>query len=95
MRSVNAGKLFSQWTPWTCRQCVQRARFASLQRAKFATRTEKSSNRSSGRRGLVLAAAGGSLAASAAFLTDDLKHGYMAMERTGRVVVTLAVNINE
>ena len=95
MRSVNVGKLFSQSTPWTCRQCVQRAKFAALQKAKFAARTGNSWKRSSGRRGLVLAAAGGSLAASAAFLTDDLKHGYIAMERTGRVVGTLAVNINE
>ena len=95
MRSLNVGKLFPQNTTWTCRQCVQKARFAALQKAKVATRTGKSWNRSSERRGLVLAAAGGSLAASAAFLTDDLKHGYMAMERTGRVVGTLAVNINE
>ena len=42
-----------------------------------------------------LTAAGGSLAAGAAFLTDDVKHGYIAVERSGRVVGTLAVNINE
>lgn len=42
------------------------------------------------------AAAGvGTVGAGALFFTDEIKHGYAAAERTGRVVSTLAVCINE
>ena len=43
----------------------------------------------------MIAAAGGAAGAGALAFTDDLKHGYHAMERTGRVMGTLAVCINE
>jgi aarF domain-containing kinase len=43
----------------------------------------------------VIAAAAGSAGLGALAFTDDLKHGYKAMERTGRVMGTLAVCINE
>lgn len=41
------------------------------------------------------AAAGGSAGASLLFFGDDIRHGWLAAERTGRVVSTLAVCINE
>ncbi len=47
------------------------------------------------RRGVVLAAAGGAAGAGALAFTDDIKHGFQATERTGRVITTLAVCINE
>ena len=47
------------------------------------------------RRRVVLAAAGGALALSALPFGVDAKHVYGAVERTGRVVSTLAVCINE
>lgn len=47
------------------------------------------------RRGILLAATGGALGAGAFAFTDDVKHGYAAAERTGRVVSTLAVCMNE
>jgi aarF domain-containing kinase len=48
------------------------------------------------RRGrVVVAAAGGALGVTAVAITDDVRHAYEAVERTGRVVSTLAVCINE
>jgi aarF domain-containing kinase len=43
----------------------------------------------------VLAAAGGAAGVGALAFTDDVKHAYKAIERTGRVAGTLAVCINE
>jgi hypothetical protein len=42
-----------------------------------------------------IAAAGGTLGGSLLFFTDEIKYGYDAAERTGRVMTTLAVCINE
>lgn len=42
-----------------------------------------------------LTAAGGTLTASAAFFSDEIKHGYNAAERSARVLSTLAVCVNE
>jgi len=44
---------------------------------------------------VLLAATGGALSVSAIAFTDDVKHAYEAVERTGRVIGTLAVCINE
>jgi len=44
---------------------------------------------------IVLAAATGTLGVTALVFTDDVKHSYKAVERTGRVVGTLFVCINE
>lgn len=44
---------------------------------------------------VVLLAATGSAGVGALAFTDDLKHGYQAVERTGRVVSTLFICINE
>jgi aarF domain-containing kinase len=42
-----------------------------------------------------IAATSGTLAGSLLFFTDEIKYGYDAAERTGRVMTTLAVCINE
>ncbi len=44
---------------------------------------------------IVLAAATGALGVTGLAFTGDVKHAYEAVERTGRVVSTLAVCINE
>lgn len=44
---------------------------------------------------MLLAAGGGTLGAGAFAFSDDVKHGYAAVERTGRVMSTLAVCMNE
>ncbi|KAI9752605.1 MAG: hypothetical protein M4579_005553 [Chaenotheca gracillima] len=46
-------------------------------------------------RGVVLAASGGTLGAGALAFGDEIKHGYVAVERSGRVVSTLFVCIND
>ncbi|KAI1958657.1 hypothetical protein LOZ58_005064 [Ophidiomyces ophidiicola] len=98
----------SQFTPWTCRQCLQRkgkplGHLNSL--SDFSTSAFRLSSQSKGnsgggqrrkpRRALKYAAAGGTLGATALAFSDDIKHGYTAVERTGRVVTALAVCINE
>jgi aarF domain-containing kinase len=47
------------------------------------------------RRRILLAATTGALGFTALAFGDDVKHTYKAIERTGRVVGTLAVCINE
>jgi aarF domain-containing kinase len=92
---------------WTCRQCLSQARGTKPWngtgtgiRRGFATKNQYNyanagrSRRSPNRR-VLLAAATVALGATAAAFTDDVKHAYNAVERTGRVVSTLAVCINE
>jgi aarF domain-containing kinase len=44
---------------------------------------------------LKYAATGGALGAAVFAFSDDIKHGYAAAERTGRVMTALAVCVNE
>ena len=44
---------------------------------------------------LLAAAATGGLGATALAFGDDVRHAYEATERTGRVITTLAICINE
>ena len=44
---------------------------------------------------MLLATAGGGAAAMLLAVGDDVKHGYGAVERTGRVASTLVLCINE
>lgn len=88
---------------WTCRQCLLESRGGRIgnQVRGYARRNNAYGNGSCKsakpkRRGRILvAAAGGALGVTAVAFTDDLKHAYEAVERTGRVVSTLAVCINE
>ncbi|KAL1968785.1 hypothetical protein VTN77DRAFT_1146 [Rasamsonia byssochlamydoides] len=54
-----------------------------------------SGNNSSRRRTVIIAAAGGTLGVAALTFSDEIKHAYAAAARTGRVVSTLAVCIND
>ena len=47
------------------------------------------------RRAVYWAAAGGSVGGTLLFFGDDIKHGWRAAERTGRVISALTVNIKE
>ncbi|KAI9811650.1 MAG: hypothetical protein M1827_005399 [Pycnora praestabilis] len=51
--------------------------------------------RTSRRRLVALATAGGTLGAGTLAFSDDVNHGYAAAQRTGRVISALTVNINE
>ena len=93
--------------PWTCRKCLSQAWGTKSWNGTrtgtwrgFATKNHHNSanagrsKRSSNKR-VMLAAATGALGVTAAAFTDDVKHSYDAVERTGRVVSALAVCINE
>jgi aarF domain-containing kinase len=91
-------------TSWTCRRCLvqlQGTGARTKQIRGFAERRTAYGNRNGyskrpRRKGrVVLAAAGGALGVTAVAFTDDVKHAYGAIERSGRVASTLAVCINE
>ena len=82
--------------PWTCSRCLHKQKIRT-QPASYATNAGRSRPWKTKKRTVVFAAAGGSLGAGALLTTasDDMKHGYAAAERTGRVASTLFACINE
>ncbi len=93
---------------WTCRRCLLQSQTQGKREMRqargFASRGsgygyghgQGQGQAKSKRRGRVLmAAAGAGLGATTLTFTDDIKHSYETVERTGRVVSTLAVSINE
>jgi len=94
MKPFRSAALFAPASPWTCRQCLRKQRqLAGPQR--FLTQSVRIPRRTGRKRAVLLAAAGGTLGAGAFAFTDDVKHGYAAVERTSRVASTLAVCMNE
>jgi hypothetical protein len=81
---------------WTCSRC-KHAKPTLLDNPcrTFRSRAGRPVRILRPRKAVYWAAAGGSLGGSLLFFGDDIKHGWHAAERTGRVVSTLAVNINE
>lgn len=72
------------------------SRLCALGINKFTTWTTEVRGPKSSRRTLLLAAAGAAGGASVIVgLSDDLKHGYAAARRSGRVLTTLLMCINE
>src|SRR5450432_4038927 len=97
MKSLNVALLLNQKSPWICRACTRpttRAAKRPCQSLQYSTNAPKLS-RSRRWRNVILAAAGGTVGVGALALSDDVKHGYNAVCRSGRVVGTLAVCINE
>lgn len=87
--------LFRRTIPWTCRACLRR-QTTPLQRPSFATKAGPEARpRSKRGRRILLASTGGVVAASVVAFSDDAKHAVTAVQRTGRVVSTLAVCIND
>jgi aarF domain-containing kinase len=92
-RTLGPGKMA---TPWTCRRCTlqgQGGRGIRLIKG-YSTRANQIP-RPKKRGRVLLAATGGALGAGTLAFTDDVKHVYGAVERSGRVASTLAVCINE
>lgn len=83
----------------TCLRCLQRWRASRLiapQINRFTSRTTEVRIPKSRRRTLLLAAVAGTAGASVMLgVSDDLKHGFTAAQRSGRVLTTLLVCINE
>ncbi|TVY31779.1 ABC1 family protein-like protein [Lachnellula subtilissima] len=87
---------------WTCRQC----RDLGLRRAPPKHNTQQRTYSSGGgsnyehpqprkRQVLLAAAATGTIGATALAFSDDVRHAVQGMERTGRVITTLAVCVND
>lgn len=96
MRASSVRSLLAQASPWTCRSCTQQIRQqgrTSQGRAQFSTKA-KAPPRPRGARIIALAAVG-TAGAGAFAVTDSARHGYEAVERTGRVVSALALCMNE
>lgn len=97
MRPNPAAPLLSRGrATWTCSRCknAKPTLFDSTSRT-LSSRAARPVRILRPRKAVYWAAAGGSLGGSLLFFGDDIKHGWRAAERTGRVVTTLAVNINE
>ncbi len=95
---------------WTCAKCrnkLQRNAASRLPPSRRYYGTSKGKSASNGNlrgqesrpkrsRGVLLAATGaGAAGASVLAFTDDIKHSYEAVERTGRVAAALGICINE
>ena len=96
MRNLGLRAAFAQKTPWTCPTCLQRQ--ASYDRAakRFSTKARRLPPQTRKRIVLVTCATTGTLGAGTLVaVSDEVKHGYNAAERTGRVASTLVQCINE
>ncbi|KAF2742485.1 ABC1 kinase family protein [Sporormia fimetaria CBS 119925] len=89
--------LFRRPTAWTCRACLHRQTPPSPQFATKATPPTplKPAPKKKQRRRIVAAAAVGTLAGVAFVYSDEVKHAATAVQRSGRVVSTLFININD
>ena len=94
MKAFNFGSVFKQTNPWTCRQCLRQSQRTTRPLRQYSTRRDRvPAPKKTGR--IILAATTGTLGITALAFSDDVKHSYKAVERTGRVVGTLFVCINE
>jgi aarF domain-containing kinase len=98
MKGFNVARaLTGVQSAWTCRSCTLQAQ-RGLRRIGqikgYSTRSNRIP-RPKKREKVLLAATGGALGVTAVAFTDDVKHAYEAIERSGRVASTLAVCINE
>ena len=105
MKSLSVSALATRVAarPWTCSTCrsqlVHSKAFQNVRAKGFASgRNSRGANgrRTGPNRAVLYASAGAAtVGASTLAFTDDIKSGYEAAERTGRVAVALAVCINE
>ncbi|KAK8202696.1 ABC1 family-domain-containing protein [Phyllosticta capitalensis] len=87
----------SAWTSRPSFQAQQLFRRPLQQRNSYATRTNvpRAAPKNRRKRRIVYAAGGVGVLATAVAVSDDAKHAYTAMRRTGKVVGTLFVCIND
>lgn len=106
MKGLNfaSASAWARARPWTCGRCVQRGtRKSWVQNATYSTGKRGGNGygygygyQQNGRGNkVIMASAVGGVAATGLAFTDDIRHAYEAVERTGRVVSTLFVCINE
>lgn len=96
MKAFSIFKMLAQTSARPCRSIVQQSRRIRHETARprlYSTaRTVPKGKRS---RGVIYAAVGAATGIAAIPFAGDVKHGYHAIERSGRVVSALFVNINE
>ena len=87
---------FGRSSAWRCPQCPQ-IPIHSVQRRGYSTPGKPTNifNKRRKAKTVQLAAAGGTLTATAIFFSDEVKHGYHAAERSARVIAALATCVNE
>lgn len=87
----------SQSQPWICSDCVSSPIRAEARRGYSRLRQAKAARLGGSRQvnKIFLAVATVGIAGSAYLLRDDIRHWYIAAQRSGRVVSTLYVNIQE
>jgi len=94
MKAFSFGSAIKQANPWTCRQCLRQSQRTTRPLRQYSTKSRRVPlPKKKGR--IFLATATGTLGVTALAFSEDLKHSYKAVERTGRVVGTLAVCIND
>ena len=94
MRTLGFRSAFKQASPWTCTRCLHQSQLAAKTFRQYSTKSNRIPlPKKKGR--ILFAAATGALGVTGLAFTDDIKHSYKAVERTGRVVGTLFVCINE
>ena len=91
---IRPATLIAHGGSWTCRQCLGRGRSSRvrfLSNTPLASKPPMTSYRIP-RRKIAVATAAGILGAGMIVASwDDLRHGYIAAKRTGRVFVTLII----
>ena len=96
MRNLGLRAAYAQKTPWTCPTCLQRQAFFERAAKRFSTKARRLPPQKRTRIVLLTCATTGTLgAATLVAVSDEVKHGYNAAERTGRVASTLLRCINE
>lgn len=96
MRSVGLGAAFARINPWTCPRCTQRQLSSRRAANNFSTKSHRLRPKSRRGRIVLLTAGAGTIGAGGLVaVSDEVKHGYAATERTARVASTLFTCINE
>lgn len=96
MRGFKRVATIVQTLPWTCCRCLHVSRSSIRRTAGYTAKIADTGFPHARKRTIIAAAIGGTVSAGVIVtLSDDLKHGYAAARRTGRVLATLAVCINE
>src|SRR6266480_8021680 len=90
----------SFFAPWTCRSCRQQSAHSQTPialRRTLRTRPASIAPKAKRRRRVLLATTGFTAAVGAGVIavSDEAKHYAAAVQRTGRVVTTLAICVNE
>lgn len=93
---IDSRALFGGAVRWTCAHCTNKTRSSAFKRAFNSAREVKiTHNRKPIKAAYLAAASVAGAGAGALAFSDNIKHGYEAAERSGRVVSCLAVNMNE